>query len=284
MISKRDMFLRLSFIPFIFSSIPIVAGSVFYPEAKQVRKEIGRNTYSIGSYLISTIIFELCLYFVPFLIVSTGVYLNLGARKKFYNNIQNNFSFFELMWPGYLIFIGSLLFYMFLGSLTNSKKLTIFLLGLGLFCNMSALSELVSIIDQTGLIKKRFYFCIFDIFPSYLVTSILRKVLSETNQSELERSRIKKTQILEKILKDLKLPVLLDVQFSTELFIGVNSDPRWGLVLFTIICITYVALTLFCLTKQLSPRLRLVLSQNIGSNLDVNEYDKLISQTHKKNE
>lgn len=270
-IQKRNLFLTLTFIPFVFSAIPIVAGSIFYPEIKQVRREIGLNTYSIGSYFIASIVFETFLYLVSALGFSLGIYWSLTTKATIFGQTKNNLPFLDLMWPGFLIFIGSLLFYILLGSITSSKKLTIFLLGVGFFCNMFPLSELINLLDQTGLIKERFWFCILDIFPSYLISSIVRKRFSQTNKDEPVLNTNKETKFLNKLLKDFRLPQLDKSQYSTEFFLGVDANPMWGIGLFAIICLLYISLAFFCLILQLRPSIRLRLSLEDRSNLAKDE-------------
>ncbi|KRH92271.1 ATP-binding cassette superfamily, partial [Pseudoloma neurophilia] len=169
---ERNYFLKLTFLPFIFSAIPIVAGSAFYPEIDQVKREIGVSIYSVLSYYIASLIQELVIYLCSLIMFLVGTYIYYP---------MNAVSYAQLMWPGLLIFLGSLLFYMFLGTISKSKKMTIFLLGFSFFFNMSAVSEFVNFLYRCGMIGKSAWLCLFDVFPSYLISSIIKTLTPRNN-------------------------------------------------------------------------------------------------------
>lgn len=189
-VTEAELSIKSGLVPFIFASMPVVAGSAFYPETEQVKREIGVFTYSIASYYLASLIYESLVFSIPLLFFSIGAFFILPNIAKYV----------EILLPGLIVCFGSLVFYLFCGSITSSKKLTSFLVGFGFTANICPISDLVNSFVRGNAVNKSKWFCLLDILPTYLLSNIVKRQTILENYEDLQENMVDKMKLMRSFL------------------------------------------------------------------------------------
>ncbi|KRH94338.1 hypothetical protein M153_2930004378 [Pseudoloma neurophilia] len=270
-------------IPFFCAILPMISGKAFYPETRQIKREIGVATYSVTSYYLATYIHEF-LGYLPYLMI----YL---ASISFY--VTDESRILPIFFFNSLIFFCSLFLYLFIGSITSGPKLlTLFLViafifycipwnFLMIFVNLRKLLSL----DEKQMAGPSIPCLVMNhLFPHHMITSICMSfsiyvfrelainapslflcfIYGVYNEEIYEFARKKYPEIYkwntyDELLKEFKKTVG-QMEYLTTFYLGFNTSPYVGFVFIFIMTALYALLSIFLLSRRIVPPQRFKLN------------------------
>lgn len=257
-IELESAFLRIMFhqLALLYLSIcSVMAGSAFFIEKQQIKREIGVSTYSLSSYYLGTFLFEMSRVFIAYISV---IFLTIYLSFKF---SLTSSSVIEQIILFTLTFIGAIVLFLFCDSIAMSKRLSALFVDISLFLN--GFVQLVHLLTSLLLNIKYPYgilLCnLLNVFPTY--------TLSNLNFSKLSKSAIKNFENSEQYEKNnlnysepAFLPNLQEYT-STKKFLFFETSPNFGYLVAGLVISLHVVMAIYLLGWNLRPSSRMVLNR-----------------------
>ncbi|KRH94921.1 ATP-binding Cassette (ABC) Superfamily [Pseudoloma neurophilia] len=253
------LFFCVLFLPSMTSILPVTAGLAFYPENKQVKREMGVNTYSIISYYCSVFIFEFIYCMPAFIVNLLSIRYIVGVELQICDIIMSLF-----------IIIIALITLFFSGSVSKSEKVTQIIFSFVFMANIFPLALIISLMKIGGAFEAKLWHAVFNLLPTYPTSTFTMYYYSDSCFKYMETKLVdlmkkykpdfKEEQIklyLKPIKEKLREPV--DEHVSSNL-IGYEISGYWGIA-FAIISVTiWLVCSILLLSRLLKTPLRLRLN------------------------
>lgn len=234
---------------------PLAVASTFKIEKKQVKREIAVNSYSIGSYYATVIIYELILGFISVLTLIIGV--KFFAFKNF------------LEWKRILLislgYVSSINFCVFITSIFSNDRISVTVCSV---LGLTNLFPLVPIVLQLKATKDiaidSFLPVILNIFPIYTLSNIdlfdiYKKEYDELIRIVQELSNSRRRVDQELIQRIVSSEILLKCVGNN--LTSFSIDMRYGYLIVALFFILYFFAGSYFIGRQVRASTRLRLSE-----------------------